>query len=85
MHTEENLTEDQKTGLAIEKELEALFEEGVTELTSMELEHKCPITFKVMNETHEVEEHAENGIETTNFSILESSETPETFKISRND
>ena len=85
MHTEENLTEDQKTGLAIEKELEALIEEGITEVTSMQLEQRCPVTFKVMNETHEPEEDAKNGIETSNFSILESSETPETFKISKND
>jgi hypothetical protein len=84
MHTEENLTEDQKTGLAIEKELEALIDEGITEVTAMQLEQRCPVTFKVMNESHEVEEEAENGIETTNFSILESTETPETFKITKN-
>jgi hypothetical protein len=77
------LTEEQKLGLEIEKELEALFNSGKKEFEIDEIERIAPKTYDVLYDVCE-EQDTENGIETSNFRLIESTtnETEDaTFKI----
>lgn len=77
------LTEEQKLGLEIEKELEALFNSGKKEFEIDEIEKIAPKTYDVLYDVCE-EQDSENGIETSNFRLIESTtnESDEaTFKI----
>lgn len=64
-----NLTE-QELGLKIDEELKALSESGIKEITLDDLKTKAPISYDIIFDA--TEEDEPNGIETTNFSLLES-------------
>jgi hypothetical protein len=77
------LTEEQKLGLEIEKELEALFNSGKKEFEIDEIERIAPKTYDVLYDVCE-EQDSENGIETSNFKLIESTTNESedaTFKI----
>lgn len=79
------LTEEQKLGLAIETELEALFNSGKGEFTIDEIEPLAPKTYDVLYDVCE-EQDTENGIETSKFKLIESTvdgSEEVTFKISK--
>lgn len=65
------LTKEQKLGLEIEKELQALFVSGKREFSIDEIEPLAPLTYDVLYDVCE-EEDSENGIETSNFKLIES-------------
>jgi hypothetical protein len=79
------LTEEQKLGLEIESELEALFNSGKKEFTIEEIEPLAPKTYDLLYDVCE-EEDAENGIETSKFKLIEDTNSEGeniTFKISK--
>jgi hypothetical protein len=79
------LTAEQKLGLAIETELEALFNSGKKEFSIDEIESIAPKTYDVLYDVCE-EQDNENGIETTKFKLVESTvdgNEEVTFKISK--
>ena len=85
MEKDLELTDEQKLGLEIETELEALFKTGKTEFTIDEIEPLAPKTYDLLYDVCE-EEDSENGVETSKFKLLETA-TAEgeevTFKISK--
>jgi len=66
-------------GVAIESELKSLIEAGVSELTLEELKSKAKKTYYATFESYK--EGEENGVETSHYRIIESSD--KVFKISK--
>lgn len=85
MEKDLELTEEQKLGLVIEAELEALFNTGKKEFTIDEIEPLAPKTYDLLYDVCE-EEDSENGVETSKFRLIEdaTAESEEiTFKITK--
>ena len=83
MENTTELTENQLFALEIENELENLFKSSKSTFTIDELENLAPKTYDVLYECCE-EEDSENGIETSNFKLIEINEENSqeyTFKI----
>jgi hypothetical protein len=78
------LTAEQKLGLAIETELEKLFNTGKSNFSIEELEPLAPKTYDLLYDVCE-EEDSENGIETSKFKLVEADEEngQVTFKITK--
>ena len=79
------LTAEQKLGLAIETELEKLFNTGKSNFSIEEIEPLAPKTYDVLYDVCE-EQDSENGIETSKFKLIESTvdgSEEVTFKISK--
>lgn len=70
---EPELTENQKLGLAIEKELLGILgQHSNMELSADDLKSEAPRTYKVIFETYE--EGGENGLKTSKVSLMETDE-----------
>ena len=85
MDTNKDLTPEQKLGLEIETELSTLFASGKSEFSIEEIETSAPKTYGELYEVCE-EEDEENGIETTNFKLIEvpnEEKEESTFKLSK--
>jgi hypothetical protein len=85
MDTNKDLTPEQKLGLEIDAELNALFSSGKNNFSIEEIEGLAPKTYDVLYEVCE-EDDEENGIETSNFTIIEvrdEEKEESTFKISK--
>ena len=67
-------------GVEIEKELETLMKEGLTELDIETLRAKAPRTYKVIFDNYESEQ--DNGIETSGYKIIETD--LEVFTLTKN-
>jgi predicted nucleic acid-binding Zn-ribbon protein len=67
-------------GFAIEDELKKLFEAGKTEIQLEELKAKAPKSYSVIFDGYD--DSGDNGIETTNYTIIETSE--KVFTINKN-
>ena len=65
--------------ITIDKELHNLFKSGLTTLSLAQLRDNAPETYECIFDTYGQDE--ENGINTSNYSILETSPNSETFKI----
>ena len=78
------LTAEQKLGLAIETELEKLFNTGKSNFSIEEIEPLAPKTYDLLYDVCE-EEDSENGIETSKFKLVEADEEngQVTFKITK--
>lgn len=57
------------TALKIEKELEELFKNGITNISSEELKNKAKLTYVSMFDNYE--EGEENGVQTSKYSLIE--------------
>lgn len=64
------LTAEQKLGLAIETELEALFNTGKRNFSIEEIEPIAPKTYDLLYDVCE-EEDNENGVETSKYKLVE--------------
>jgi len=64
------LTSEQKLGLAIETELEKLFNTGKSNFSIEEIEPIAPNTYDLLYDVCE-EEDSENGVETSKFKLVE--------------
>jgi len=85
MDTNKDLTPEQKLGLEIETELNTLFASGKSEFSIEEIEAQAPKTYDVLYDVCE-EEDEENGIETSNFKLIEvrnEEKEESTFKLSK--
>lgn len=85
MEKDLELTDEQKLGLEIETELEALYNSGKKVFTIDELETLAPKTYDLLYEVCE-EEDSENGVETSKYKLIEDSQEESetvTFKISK--
>jgi hypothetical protein len=85
MDTNKDLTAEQKLGLEIEAELNALFSSGKTDFSIEEIEELAPKTYDVLYDVCE-EDDEENGIETSSFKLIEirdEEKEESTFKISK--
>jgi len=85
MEKDLELTEEQKLGLVIEAELQALFNTGKKAFTIDDIEPLAPKTYDLLYDVCE-EDDSENGIETSKFRLIEdpTAEGEEiTFKISK--
>jgi len=65
-------------GLEIENELKGLLESGVKEINADDLKSKAPKTYSVVFKNYEQEE--DNGVETSNYSIIETDQEVFTIK-----
>jgi len=74
------MTEEEKVGYEIDAELKKMFESGKKEWSIEEVKSAAKKTYNVLFDTYE--EGDENGIKTTNYSLLEQGE--QTFVISKN-
>jgi hypothetical protein len=68
-------------GVSIDQELNTLFKSNQTELSINQLRSLAPVTYDCIFETYGKDE--ENGIVTSNYSIIETALNSETFKISK--
>jgi hypothetical protein len=68
-------------GVLIDKELHQLFKAGNTTLELSQIRSLAPTTYECIFETYGQDE--QNGINTSNYSIIETSTNSETFKISK--
>jgi hypothetical protein len=67
-------------GLKVESELEELYKTGVFDYTIEDIEQKAPKTYDVLFDSYE--ENADNGVVTTKYSLLETSN--DNFKLKLN-
>jgi hypothetical protein len=67
-------------GVEIEKELETLMKEGVTELDIETLKSKAPRSYKVIFDNYESEQ--DNGVETSSYKLIETD--LEVFTLTKN-
>lgn len=74
------LTEDEKKGYEIDAELKKMFDSGKKEWSIDEVKSAAKKTYNILFDTYE--EDGENGIKTSNYSLLETGE--QTFVISKN-
>lgn len=72
---------DSADGVAIDKELHQLFKSGITQVGLQKLRDSAPTTYECIFDTYGQDE--ENGINTSNYSIIETSPNSETFKITK--
>lgn len=73
--------DDDMDAITIDKELHNLFKSGETTFTLAQLRDLAPTTYECIFDTYGQDE--ENGINTSNYAILETSLNSETFKISK--
>lgn len=74
-----NDDDNQEIAVEVEKELTEMFNSGKVQWQSEEIKGKFPTVYKVLFNGYDAEE--ENGIRTTNYSLLETK--PEIFEISK--
>lgn len=72
---------ESKIGLEIESELKTLLEKGVSEISFDDLKTHAPKTAKVLYDAYDDDDES-NGVETSNYSLLETSESG-TFKLNK--
>jgi hypothetical protein len=84
MEKDLELTAEQKLGLAIETELEKMFQTGRKTFSIDDIENFAPKTYDLLYEVCE-EDDSENGIETSRFKLVEIEDENEevTFKITK--
>jgi hypothetical protein len=68
-------------GVIIDGELNGLFKSGKTEISITELRSIAPATYDCIFDNYE--QDGSNGIETSNFSFIETSANSETFKLNK--
>jgi len=68
-------------GVIIDGELNGLFKSGKTEFSITELRSIAPATYDCIFDNYE--QDGSNGIETSNFSFIETSANSETFKLNK--
>jgi hypothetical protein len=78
---EEEDNSDDEDGVSIDSELNELFKSGRTTLNFSQIRNFAPTTYECLFETYGKDE--ENGIITSNYSIIETSSNSETFNISK--
>ena len=78
---EEEDNSDDEDGVSIDSELNELFKSGRTTLNFSQIRNFAPTTYECLFETYGKDE--ENGIITSNYSIIETSPNSETFNISK--
>ena len=78
---EEEDNSDDENGVSIDSELNELFKSGRTTLNFSQIRNFAPTTYECLFETYGKDE--ENGIITSNYSIIETSPNSETFNISK--
>jgi hypothetical protein len=72
---------DDEDGVSIDSELNDLFKSGRTTLNFSQIRNFAPTTYECLFETYGQDE--ENGIITSNYSIIETSPNSEKFNISK--
>jgi len=72
---------DSATLIAIDQELNALHKSGSSEFSLADLRSKARNTYAVLWDSYEANE--ENGIETSNFSLIETAINSEAFKLTK--
>jgi hypothetical protein len=65
-------SESNSKGLKVELEIQVLHEKGVKEIDIEDLKSEAPTCYDILFDTYDPEE--ENGIETSNYSLIESKE-----------
>lgn len=78
---EDDTDEDNMDAITIDKELHNLFKSGASVLTLAQLREYAPTTYECIFDTYGQDE--ENGINTSNYTIVETSFNSEQFKISK--
>lgn len=73
--------DDDEDGVTIDQELHSLFKSGKTTLDFNYIRNNAPATYDCLFDTYGQDE--ENGINTSNYSIIETSPNSETFNISK--
>jgi hypothetical protein len=73
--------DDDMDAIAIDKELHNLFKSGITTFNLDQLRNNAPVTYECIFDTYGQDE--ENGINTSNYSLIETTLNSETFKISK--
>ena len=73
--------DDDIDGVSIDQELHNLFKSGSTTLNFNQIRSQAPTTYDCLFETYGKDE--ENGINTSNYSIIETAPNSETFNISK--
>lgn len=73
--------DDNMDAIAIDKELHNLFKSGITTFNLDQLRNNAPVTYECIFDTYGQDE--ENGINTSNYSLIETTLNSETFKISK--
>jgi hypothetical protein len=76
---EDDTDEDNMDAITIDKELHNLFKSGATICTLSDLRNYAPMTYECIFDTYGQDE--ENGINTSNYTIVETSLNSEKFKI----
>jgi hypothetical protein len=74
------ISEEDKVGYEVDAELKKMFDSGKKEWSIDEVKSAAKKTYNILFDTYE--EDAENGIKTSNYSLLETGE--QTFVISKN-
>ena len=77
---DDNMQVDYSVAIAIDKELDAMFKSGITTISLGQLKSKARNTYNLLWETYESDE--ENGIATSNYELIETSENSEEFNLS---
>jgi hypothetical protein len=80
--TDEKLTDQQKTALEIEQELARMLQTGKKQWESSDIDEFSPVVFNAIYETYH-QNDAENGIETTRYSLIESEPSSFTFNLKK--
>ena len=70
MEEHEKQSESNSKGLKVELEIQVLHEKGIKEIDIEDLKSKAPTCYDILFDTYDPEE--ENGIETSNYSLIES-------------
>ena len=76
---EDDIDEDNMDAITIDRELHNLYKSGATILTLADLRDNAPTTYECIFDTYGQDE--ENGINTSNYTIVETSLNSEKFKI----
>ena len=77
----EDDNDDDMDAITIDKELHNLYRSGASILTLAQLRDNAPVTYECIFDTYGQDE--ENGINTSNYTIVETSFNSEKFKISK--
>jgi hypothetical protein len=73
--------EDDSDGVTIDQELHNLYKSGMTTLDFNDIRNNAPAIYECLFDTYGQDE--ENGINTSNYSIIETSPNSETFNITK--
>jgi len=73
--------EDDSDGITIDQELHNLYKSGMTTLDFNDIRNNAPAIYECLFDTYGQDE--ENGINTSNYSIIETSPNSETFNIKK--